>query len=71
MVKLLIGPIAQDKGISKGLLSRRANVTLKAIRTVWDNPYHNIEIHTLEKIAKALGVTICDLIEEEDSAPPQ
>lgn len=65
MVKLRIRAIAQDLKMSQGQLSRRANLTPAVIRRLWDDPHHNAELRTLEKIARALGVRICDLIEEE------
>ncbi len=62
--------VIRSAKINIGLIALfRADVTLKAIREAWDHQVHNFELHTLEKIAKALGRSICDLIKEEDSAP--
>jgi DNA-binding Xre family transcriptional regulator len=41
----------------------------KSIRRIFADPYYSITTHTLEKIAKALGVTTSQLIEDEPDEP--
>ncbi len=65
MARLRVKEIAQSKGISMGLLSRRANLTLGVIRKIWRNPHHDASFSTLQKIAEALGVSVRDVIEDE------
>lgn len=70
MVKNRVRDIAQGKGIGKGKLARMADLTPAVISKLWENPRHNAEVHTMEKIARALGVSFCDLFYEEDDIPP-
>ena len=65
-MRLLIRDYCTRHGISQSKLSRLSDVSLKGIRAAWNDPYHNIELHTLEKIAHALEVRVCDLIEEDE-----
>ncbi len=65
VARLRIREIAESKGISQGLLARKANVTQNVIRRIWRNPRHNINFDTLEKIAAALDVQVRDLFEND------
>jgi transcriptional regulator with XRE-family HTH domain len=73
VARLRIREIAQSKGISMGLLSRKSNVTINVVRQVWRNDQYDISFSTLQKIAAALGVRVQDLIEngEEPSEETQ
>lgn len=74
MARLRIREVAESKGISMGLLQRRANVTMKVVQNVWRNPYHDISFSTLIKLASALDVPVTALIDDEvqddDFVPP-
>ncbi len=65
MIRLRIKEIAKERKISMGKLSRMSDVSQTTIKRIFDNPYHDAGIHTLWKIAKALGLSINDVIEEE------
>ena len=64
MIKLKIKEVAQEKGIGMSKLSRIADVNYKTIQTIWRDPYHGVNTKTLERIAKALGVSTADLLED-------
>jgi len=64
MAKLRVKEIAQEKGISRGKLSRLADVDPTTMKRVYDDPDYSPTLFTLEKLAKALGVKIGDLIDE-------
>lgn len=51
----------------KGKLSRAADVDMNTLRRVYDDTKYSPTLATLEKLAKALGVKIADLIEEDDA----
>ncbi len=70
LARLQIREVAEAKGFSMGLLSRKANVTLAVIRKVWRDAHHDISFRTLEKIAAALEVPVSSLIENGDESPP-
>jgi len=61
---LKIKEVAMSKNISRTRLSRLADVNYKTIDKLWNNPHQEVTTTTLEKIAKALGVRVVDLIEE-------
>ncbi len=64
MVRLRIKEIAEAKGFNQSSLSRSADVHFTTIKRIYQNPFKEITTTTLEKIARALRVSICDLIEE-------
>jgi DNA-binding Xre family transcriptional regulator len=65
MARLRVQEVAKEKGVSMGKLSRSADVSYRTIRLIYKDPYRDVALNTLEKLAKALGVSIADLIEEE------
>jgi DNA-binding Xre family transcriptional regulator len=64
MVRLKVKEIAQRKGITSAKLSRLADVSYNTTQALFHNPQHDVSIYILDRIARALGVSICDLIEE-------
>ncbi len=64
MIRLRVKEIATQKGISMTRLSRLADTNYKTIKAIFDNPYREVTTTTLSKLAKALGVSVTDLIEE-------
>ncbi len=67
MAKLRVKEVAKEKGISMGKLSRAADVDMNTLRRVYDDTKYSPTLATLEKLAKALGVKIADLIEENEA----
>ena len=68
-LKLNVKKIAIEQGLDKSKLSRRADLNLRTIDRVWYDPDENIqkvETDTLEKLAKALNVSVKDIIAEDD-----
>jgi DNA-binding Xre family transcriptional regulator len=65
MIRLRVKEVATQKGISMTRLSRLADTNYKTIKAIFDNPYREVTTTTLDKLAKALGVSVFDLIEEE------
>jgi len=63
VIRLKIREIAESKGVTRTQLSRRAEVNYATIQAVWNNPYHDLSIKLMEKIAVALGCNISDLYE--------
>jgi DNA-binding Xre family transcriptional regulator len=45
-------------------LSRLADVGYTTVQVLFRDPYHDVSLYILTRIAKALNVSICDLIEE-------
>ncbi len=65
MARLRVQEVAKEKGVSMGKLSRASDVSYRTIRLIYKDPYRDVALSTLEKLAKALGVSIAELIEEE------
>ena len=61
MIRLRIREMAEEKGYNMSSLSRKSDVSFKTVKRLWKDPYHT---DTLEKLAKALGVSVRDLIED-------
>ncbi len=64
MVRLRVREIAEQKGISRGKLSRLSDLSYPTVRDIWNDPYRDVSVSTLEKLAKALGVSTAELIED-------
>jgi DNA-binding Xre family transcriptional regulator len=64
MVRLKVREVAEPKGINMAKLSRMADVSYNTTQALFHDPYHDVSIYILDRIAKALKVSICDLIEE-------
>lgn len=64
MVKLRVKEVADSKGISMSKLSRMSDVSYNTILALFHNPQHDVSILVLDRLAQALQVSICDLLEE-------
>ncbi|MFL5656679.1 MAG: helix-turn-helix domain-containing protein [Ktedonobacteraceae bacterium] len=64
MLRLKVREIAESKNINQAQLSRTADVPINTIRRIWRNPYYEVRLSTLNKIAVALGVPATELFEE-------
>jgi transcriptional regulator with XRE-family HTH domain len=53
--------IRQEKGISQDRLSKDADLALNTVVKIENDESTNPTVETLEKIAKALGVTVTEL----------
>ena len=65
MLRLRIKEVAESKGYNMSTLSRASDVPFITIRRAWKNPYYELRLTTLHKIALALGVPTSELIEDE------
>lgn len=59
-----IRKIRQKKGISQDRLSKKADLALNTIVKIETGESPNPTIETLEKIAKALGVSVTNLFKD-------
>jgi DNA-binding Xre family transcriptional regulator len=66
MVRLKIKEIAQAQDINMSKLSRKSDVSYATIQALFHNPRHDVSLYILERIAKALDVSICDLLDEQE-----
>lgn len=68
MARLRVREVAQTKGFSMGLLSRKANLTIGVIRQLWRNDQYDVSFSTLQRIAAALDCRVSELIEDDESS---
>jgi len=66
MIKLKVKEIAEQKGFSMGKLSTEADMDRNTVKKLYNDGRYSPTIDTLHRVAKALGVTVADLIEETD-----
>ncbi len=64
MIRLRVKEIAQQQGLGQGKLARMADVDIKTLARIYKNPYAEVSSVTLEKLARALAVSVASLIEE-------
>ena len=63
-VRLRVKEVAREKGFRMGRLQRDANVAYNTVKRMFKDPYYITTTETLGKLARALGVTPGELIEE-------
>ena len=64
MIRLKVKKIAEEKGFNQSSLSRAADIHFTTVKRIFQDPYKEVTTTTLEKVARALKVSICELIEE-------
>ncbi len=65
MVRLKVKEVANAKGISQRQLFLRSGVDIKTLQKIYKDPYTNITVETLGRIAEVLEVDVSELIESE------
>ena len=68
-VRLRVKEVAQEKGIGMGKLQRKADVAYNTIKRMYRDPYYITTTETLGKLARALGVSPGELLEEVADSP--
>lgn len=63
MIRLRLREVLHEKGITQARLSRLADVSMNTIQTIYHNPYHDVALSTLERLARGLKVEISELYE--------
>jgi transcriptional regulator with XRE-family HTH domain len=62
--RLLVRDIAESQGFTPTTLARASGVHSQTVRAYWHDPHRTIRIHMLAKLAKALNVSVTQLVEE-------
>jgi DNA-binding Xre family transcriptional regulator len=63
-VRLRIKEVAAEKGVSMTKLSQRSEVAYNTVRKLMRDPYAEVTLSTLRRLADVLGVSTKDLIED-------
>ncbi len=61
--KLRVKEVAQQKGVSLTKLSQRSEVAYNTVRRLWRDPYTDVTLSTLQRLADVLGVDVRELME--------
>jgi DNA-binding Xre family transcriptional regulator len=65
LVRLKVKEVANAKGISQRQLFLRSGVDIKTLQKIYKDPYTNITVETLGRIAEVLDVDVSELIESK------
>ena len=69
MIRLRIKEVMLQKQMSQGLLSRKSNVDVNNIRRIVRDPSKTVTTETLNRLANALEVHVCELLEYAPDPP--
>jgi len=64
MLRLRVREVAEAKGFNQSSLARESGIGFSTVKRLFRDPYRETSMSVLERIAKALNVSIHDLIEE-------
>jgi len=67
MFRLKIKEEAEKRNLSMAKLSRMADVSYNTMQALFRHPDHDVSLYILYRIARALELSICELIEETDN----
>lgn len=63
MLRLRVKEVATEKGFNMSSLSRASDVSFKTVKKLFREPFSDVNISTLEKLALAMNVEVADLVE--------
>lgn len=64
VLRLRVKEIAEARGLNRSQLQLKSGVTLPLLNRYWSNNTTEVKLDALEKIARALQVSVGDLFEE-------
>ena len=62
--RVRVKEVADEKGMSMTKLSHRSEVAYNTVRKLFQDPYAEVTLTTLKRLANALGVATSELIED-------
>jgi DNA-binding Xre family transcriptional regulator len=60
--RLQVKEVANKKGISLTKLSQRSEVAYNTVRRIWREPYKDVTLSTLQRLADVLEVDVSELV---------
>ena len=63
-VRVRLKEVAEEKGLSMTRISHRSEVAYGTIRRLVRDPFAEVTLSTLRRLADVLGVSTCELIED-------
>lgn len=64
MLRLRVKEVAKEKGMSMNKLSQRSEVSYNVVKGIYRNPYKEVTLHTINRLADVLGVPATALFED-------
>lgn len=64
MLRLRVREVAKEKGMSMNKLSQRSEVSYNVVKEIYRNPYKEVTLHTINRLADTLAVPATDLLED-------
>jgi transcriptional regulator with XRE-family HTH domain len=64
MIRLRIREAIEARGLSMTKLSQRSEVSFTTIKSLIRDPYRSVNTETLDRLAKALGISVFELMED-------
>ena len=64
MLRLRVKEVAEARGFNQSSLARESGIGFSTVKRLFRDPYRETSMNVFEKVAKALDVSIHDLIEE-------
>lgn len=71
MIRLRVKEVAKERGISMNKLSQRSEVSYNIVKAIYRNPYKEVTLNTLNRLADTLGVPATHLLEDVSTAYAQ
>lgn len=63
MIKLKVKEVAEQKKMSMRKLVKESGIAYNTLRTIYRDPYRQVNTDTLDRLAIALGVDVRELLE--------
>ena len=63
MIKLKLKEVAEQKKMSMRKLVKESGIAYNTLRTIYRDPYQQVNTDTLDRLAIALGVDVRELLE--------
>ena len=63
MIKLKVKEVAEQKKMSMRKLVKESGIAYNTLRTIYRDPYRQVNTETLDRLAIALGVDVRELLE--------
>ena len=64
MLRLRVKEVAKAKGMSMNKLSQRSEVSYNIVKAIYRNPYKEVTLHTINRLAATLAVPATELLED-------
>ena len=71
MIRLRVKEVAKAKGMSMNKLSQRSEVSYNIVKAIYRNPYKEVTLHTINRLADILEVPATALLEDVSKAQAQ